>query len=148
MSSAKKFLHKAALCSHKSGFMQKFFHRAKPVIELERSGSESHCGVKSPVPLNPSEASASPSRQSQRRAPLIQAKSPDEPVPAKPKASRLIQAKSSDELPIPASPAFRPIIRPPAQCQTEKYTARGDNVIKKEMIAMLLSGYKAAVLES
>ncbi len=40
MSSAEKDKQKAALCWHISSFLFGFFHRAKPVSELERSGSE------------------------------------------------------------------------------------------------------------
>ena len=45
MSSAKKDMEESALCSHISRFFHVFFHRAKPVTEVERSGTEVHCGV-------------------------------------------------------------------------------------------------------
>ena len=53
MSSAKEGRQKAALCSHISSFLPAFFYRAKPVTELERSGSEVHCGSGEPVPQSP-----------------------------------------------------------------------------------------------
>lgn len=40
MSSAKKDMEESALCSHISRFVHVFFHRAKPVSEMERSGIE------------------------------------------------------------------------------------------------------------
>ena len=45
MSSAKEGRQRAALCSHISSSLPAFFYRAKPVTELERSGSEVHCGI-------------------------------------------------------------------------------------------------------
>jgi len=45
MSSAKKGKEKDASCWHVSSFFLAFFHRAKPVSEMERSGIERHCGV-------------------------------------------------------------------------------------------------------
>ena len=48
MSSAKKDRSKISLCSHIRNFASVLFHRAKPVSELERSGSERHCGVPPP----------------------------------------------------------------------------------------------------
>ena len=44
MSSAKKDMEESALCSHISRSFHVFFHRAKPVTEVERSGTEVHCG--------------------------------------------------------------------------------------------------------
>ena len=44
MSSAKKDMEESALCSHISRFFHVFFHRAKSVTEVERSGTEVHCG--------------------------------------------------------------------------------------------------------
>ena len=44
MSSAKKAKGKFVLCSHINKFSFGFFHRAKPVTEVERSGTEVHCG--------------------------------------------------------------------------------------------------------
>lgn len=46
MSSAKKGRQKDASCWHVSSFLPAFFHRAKPVSEMERSGIELHCGAK------------------------------------------------------------------------------------------------------
>lgn len=45
MSSAKKAEGKFVLCSHISKFTFGFFHRAKPVTEVKRSGTEVHCGL-------------------------------------------------------------------------------------------------------
>ena len=45
MSSAKKAKGKFVLCSHISKFTFGFFHRAKPVTEVKRSGTEVHCGL-------------------------------------------------------------------------------------------------------
>ena len=44
MSSAKKAKGKFVWCSHINKFSFGFFHRAKPVTEVERSGTEVHCG--------------------------------------------------------------------------------------------------------
>ena len=45
MSSAKKAEGKFVLCSHISKFTFGFFHRAKPVTEMKRSGIEVHGGL-------------------------------------------------------------------------------------------------------
>mgnify|MGYP006945768376 CR=1 FL=1 len=45
MSSAKKAKGKFVLCSHINKFSFGFFHRAKPVTEMERSGIEVHGGL-------------------------------------------------------------------------------------------------------
>lgn len=45
MSSAKKAEGKFVLCLHISKFTFGFFHRAKPVTEVQRSGTEVHCGL-------------------------------------------------------------------------------------------------------
>ena len=45
MSSAKKGKKKFTLCWHILKFYFDFFHRAKPVTEEERSGTEVHCGA-------------------------------------------------------------------------------------------------------
>ena len=63
MSSAKEGRQRAALCSHISSSLPAFFYRAKPVTELERSGSEVHCGFS-----NKAKPQASPYPKGYRKA--------------------------------------------------------------------------------
>ena len=69
MSSAKKAKGKFVLCSHINKFSFGFFHRAKPVTEVERSGTEVHCGPAgsgTEVPNGPAGGGQRPSNQQRR----------------------------------------------------------------------------------
>ena len=50
MSSAKKDMEESALCSHISRFFHVFFHRAKPVTEVERGPAGNTMKLKSRFP--------------------------------------------------------------------------------------------------
>ena len=86
MSSAKKGGEKFSSCLHVRKFLSAFFHRAKPVSEMERSGIERHCGVKQRKPYNPSKAKRA---EKARPAPSpVQSATRIETEPASPHSSK------------------------------------------------------------
>ena len=134
MSSAKKCTQKAVSCWHVSSFLCTFFHRAKPVSEMERSGIERHCGVAAANTVVPTQAKMPPSgvepslppkqrhRSQRRRAvPPTQAKTPLPAASSRPSHPSKDTAPSGVEPSLPPKQRHRSQRRravPPIQAKT------------------------------